>query len=241
MSRISGIYKITNKVNGKSYIGRSVNIKTRWSQHKSSARLGSMLPIHCAIRKNSADGFNWEILCEGHPGNLPSLELEQIKLHESYGRVFGYNVGGTVGGIPSKQEIFEMPIELQNKWASVHSDREAKIQAKRDSDKAYDAYIFGKRSSATKNRQEGYQKQAGEEFKNRFNSDEAYKNRVSSNRKLANIKSREARQENSWLDIVIARHMRTEGSKLQEIAHETGKSVAWASLITRRLAYASVY
>ena len=29
-----GIYKIENKVNGKVYIGQSVNIKKRWKQHK---------------------------------------------------------------------------------------------------------------------------------------------------------------------------------------------------------------
>lgn len=31
--RISGIYKITNLVNNKVYIGQSVNIRKRWNQH----------------------------------------------------------------------------------------------------------------------------------------------------------------------------------------------------------------
>jgi predicted GIY-YIG superfamily endonuclease len=29
-----GIYKITNKINGKAYIGQSNHIKRRWSEHK---------------------------------------------------------------------------------------------------------------------------------------------------------------------------------------------------------------
>ena len=31
---ICGIYKITNNLNGKSYIGYSIDIQRRWSQHK---------------------------------------------------------------------------------------------------------------------------------------------------------------------------------------------------------------
>ena len=32
--KISGVYKITNKINGKFYIGSSINIKRRWESHK---------------------------------------------------------------------------------------------------------------------------------------------------------------------------------------------------------------
>ena len=32
-----GIYKITNNINGKCYIGQSINIKQRWKGHKKDA------------------------------------------------------------------------------------------------------------------------------------------------------------------------------------------------------------
>lgn len=32
-----GIYKITNKVNGHSYVGQSSNIQRRWQNHKVAA------------------------------------------------------------------------------------------------------------------------------------------------------------------------------------------------------------
>ena len=32
--KISAVYKITNKINGKFYIGSSTNIKQRWNSHK---------------------------------------------------------------------------------------------------------------------------------------------------------------------------------------------------------------
>ena len=31
---MTGIYKITNKLNGKSYIGQSINVENRLRQHK---------------------------------------------------------------------------------------------------------------------------------------------------------------------------------------------------------------
>ena len=30
---MTGIYKIENKINGKIYIGQSINIERRWSEH----------------------------------------------------------------------------------------------------------------------------------------------------------------------------------------------------------------
>ena len=33
-SKITGIYKIENKINNKKYIGQSKNIHRRWNQHK---------------------------------------------------------------------------------------------------------------------------------------------------------------------------------------------------------------
>ena len=32
-----GIYKITNKINNKCYIGQSVNVERRWHEHKTRA------------------------------------------------------------------------------------------------------------------------------------------------------------------------------------------------------------
>ena len=31
---ITGIYKITNRINGKVYIGQSIDIRRRWRQHR---------------------------------------------------------------------------------------------------------------------------------------------------------------------------------------------------------------
>ena len=55
MKRISGIYKITNIINNKSYIGSSVDIYTRWREHK---RHG--IKNCCEDIANTAYGYSWK-------------------------------------------------------------------------------------------------------------------------------------------------------------------------------------
>jgi group I intron endonuclease len=60
-----GIYKITNKITGKSYIGQSVNIETRWSQHKSVSRSYETLDgneLHKDILELGVENFSFEVI-----------------------------------------------------------------------------------------------------------------------------------------------------------------------------------
>jgi group I intron endonuclease len=59
---MTGIYKITNKINGKVYIGQSINIERRWKEHISDKRKNSL--IHLAIEKYGEKNFNFEIIEE---------------------------------------------------------------------------------------------------------------------------------------------------------------------------------
>jgi len=59
MNKISGIYKIVNNVNGKTYVGSSVNIERRWSQHRTIER---KTIIHYAIKKYGEINFEFSIL-----------------------------------------------------------------------------------------------------------------------------------------------------------------------------------
>lgn len=55
----SGIYKITNLINDKIYIGRSVNLKSRKSKHKTSI---TNTIISKAIQKYGHDNFKFEVI-----------------------------------------------------------------------------------------------------------------------------------------------------------------------------------
>lgn len=59
------IYKITNKINNKCYIGQSNNPMQRWTSHKSHTNIGDDIgksAIHDAMRKYGIDNFEFSIL-----------------------------------------------------------------------------------------------------------------------------------------------------------------------------------
>ena len=85
-----GIYKITNKINGKIYIGQSNNIKRRFLEHTYRDKL----PIDMAIKKYGKDNFSFEILEECSLEELNEKETYWIKKLKSL--EYGYNC--TVGG-----------------------------------------------------------------------------------------------------------------------------------------------
>lgn len=59
------VYKISNVINNKVYIGITKRtLQWRWSCHKSAARLGSDAKFHKAIRKYGESNWQLEILCE---------------------------------------------------------------------------------------------------------------------------------------------------------------------------------
>ena len=84
------IYKITNNINGKVYIGQSKNPQNRFKQHINDKKDSA---IHNAIKKYGEDNFSFEII-EGPIENYNEREKYWIKLYNSYEE--GYNM--TPGG-----------------------------------------------------------------------------------------------------------------------------------------------
>lgn len=89
-----GIYKITNNINGKSYIGQSINIRKRFNAHKSAAfnpkNRHYNAPLYRAIRKYGIDNFVFEILEECDEAELNDREIFYISKYQTYGKN-GYN------------------------------------------------------------------------------------------------------------------------------------------------------
>lgn len=57
------IYKITNLINGKIYIGQSVHPNKRWQEHNQRAKTNlDNYPIHLAIQKYGQENFSFEVL-----------------------------------------------------------------------------------------------------------------------------------------------------------------------------------
>ena len=56
-----GIYKIENLINGKVYIGKSIEIEKRWQKHLNAK---DNFLIHKALRKYGKENFSFTILEE---------------------------------------------------------------------------------------------------------------------------------------------------------------------------------
>lgn len=70
-----GIYKITNTVNNKKYIGQSINIIDRWREHRQRANNGTEY-LYQAIRKYGIQNFVFEVVEE--------CLIEDLNLKEKY-------------------------------------------------------------------------------------------------------------------------------------------------------------
>lgn len=70
-----GIYKITNKKTGKSYIGQSNDIIRRFKEHQTKGEK-SRIPVDVAIQKYGKDAFKYEVLEE--------CSIEELNKKEQY-------------------------------------------------------------------------------------------------------------------------------------------------------------
>lgn len=99
--KICGIYKITNKVNGKIYIGQSIDIIQRWNYHKSIPN-GGCVKLYNAMRKYGIDNFIFEIEEICSQNDLDDKEIYYINKYNSHSSM-GYNLtDGGSGGIGRK-------------------------------------------------------------------------------------------------------------------------------------------
>lgn len=118
------IYRITNKVNGKLYVGQTLgSVKNRWKAHVSASKfMSGCRVLGAAIRKYGNDAFSHEIL-EVIAGSQSKADNAEIRWIKKLGcrSPLGYNLtsgGGALGrlhdstkqliGIASKKRLAEM-------------------------------------------------------------------------------------------------------------------------------------
>ena len=102
-----GIYKITNLINGHSYIGQSTNIERRWCNHKNE--INKDYPLYRAFKKYGIENFNFSIieLCE--VSELDEKEIFYIKKYNTYFDGYNQTLGG--GGTIRPVKISDDEIE----------------------------------------------------------------------------------------------------------------------------------
>lgn len=90
------IYKITNKINGKVYIGQTIrNISYRWEEHlrcsNNSKRDKCEYPLYRAIRKYGKENFIIDKIETCDIKILDEREIFWIDFYNSYDKNYGYN------------------------------------------------------------------------------------------------------------------------------------------------------
>lgn len=104
-----GIYKITNLINGKCYIGQSVDILRRWRNHKETSKNSSKeayeYPLYRAFRKYGLENFSFEILEECKKEELDIKETFYINKYNSLDEGYNQVLVGQGGTKVTPQEV----------------------------------------------------------------------------------------------------------------------------------------
>lgn len=89
----SGIYKITNLVNNKVYIGQSRNLQSRITRHKYRLKNNEHINKHLqnSYNKYGNDSFKYEIIEYCEENILNERECHWILHFNSHNRLYGYN------------------------------------------------------------------------------------------------------------------------------------------------------
>ena len=95
MSSIYSIYKVTNTINGKVYIGFDSNWPKRKSVHKSLSKNPTQ-KFHKALKKHGWDNFTWEIIYQSKNKEHCLNVMEPHFITENNSFKNGYNM--TLGG-----------------------------------------------------------------------------------------------------------------------------------------------
>lgn len=101
-SRLCTVYKVTNKQNGKIYIGRTFQKpEERWNKHVSESKKESKRSFMMALSKYGRESFLWEVFYQSYDEeHILEIEEKTIARFDSTNRDKGYN--NTFGGYSNK-------------------------------------------------------------------------------------------------------------------------------------------
>ncbi len=126
-----GIYKITKKDNGKSYIGQSNDIERRFQEHCTKKDLY----IDLEIQKYGADNFSFEVLEECELEELDEKEQYWISYYNTY-EGFGYNQspggGNSRGEKNGRTKLTNKDVEYIRECYDRHERRRAVYEKFKD-------------------------------------------------------------------------------------------------------------
>ena len=130
-----GIYKIENLINGKIYIGQSVNIQYRFANHKSESFNEKSnaydTALHRAIRKYGVENFAFDVVEECQQDALQEREIYWIKYYNSFGN--GYNMTSGGEGVPAidverVRQLWDKGMSIDDISAEINCNKHTAIR-----------------------------------------------------------------------------------------------------------------
>ena len=121
---LCGVYKIINNVNGKIYIGQSINIKARWTDHINTLNRNSShsVLLQRAWNKYGPDNFTFEILELCSEEMLDEVESKYINFYNSIKNGYNLESGGNINKHLSE--------ETKKKISDAHRGKRMSEEAK---------------------------------------------------------------------------------------------------------------
>ena len=125
-----GIYKITNKINGKFYIGQSNDIMRRFGEHKTQKH--NRILVDQAIQKYGINNFIFEIIEECSLDELNEKESYWIKKLDAIKNGCNLSKGGhqqSIGSNNGRAKLTEQDI-IEIRTAYANHERQAEVYKK---------------------------------------------------------------------------------------------------------------
>lgn len=109
----TGIYEIVNTVNGKRYVGSSINLQSRWAEHKRCIRkrIHCNISIQRAFDKYGEAAFQFKKLIVCSKENLIFYEQQAIDALQPEYNIAKF-AGNTLGVIPGPETRAKMSAKL---------------------------------------------------------------------------------------------------------------------------------
>ena len=114
------IYKITNKVSGKIYIGQTNDAVKRWKDHLSAVRNNFGFLLHSSIRKHGTENFIFEVIEECEDIATNDREKFWISYYDSFHNGYNLTSGGDHDFNRSDETINKMSKSYQRHYRHIN-------------------------------------------------------------------------------------------------------------------------